>query len=120
MNNLKYEDLEIYKLAEKLSDRIWEGVLKWDYTAKKTYCTQVIDSSASIGSNIAEGYGRGSNPDRARFAKISRGSLYESIHWINKTCRLKILSESEFKELSGICDVLTPKLSAYINYLNKK
>ncbi len=120
MNNLKYEDLEIYKLAEKLSDRIWEVVLKWDYTAKKTYGTQVIDSSASIGSNIAEGYGRGSNPDRARFAKISRGSLYESIHWINKTYRLKILSESEFKELSGICDVLTPKLSAYVNYLNKK
>ncbi|MCL6493997.1 MAG: four helix bundle protein, partial [Ignavibacterium sp.] len=25
----------------------------------------MIDSSASIGSNIAEGYGRGSNPDRA-------------------------------------------------------
>lgn len=120
MNKLKYEDLEIYQLSEKLSDRIWEIVLMWNYIAQKTYGIQVIDSSSSIGSNIAEGYGKGSNQERARFAKISRGSLYESIHWINKTYRLKILSEPEFKELSEICDILTPKLSAYLNYLNKK
>jgi len=112
MNNLKYEDLEVYKLAEKLSDRFWEIVLKWNYIAQKTFGIQIIDSSSSIGSNIAEGYRKGSNPDRARFAKISRGSLYESIHWINKTNRLKILSEAEFKEPSEICDLLTPKLSA--------
>jgi len=120
MNNLKYEDLEVYQLAEKLSDRIWQIVVGWNYTSQKTYGLQIIDSSASIGSNIAEGYGRGSNPDRARFAKISRGSLYETIHWINKTHRLKIISDDEFKELSEICDILTPKLSAYINYINKK
>ena len=94
--------------------------MKWNYVAQKTYGIQIIYSSSSIGSNIAKGYRKGSNPDRARFAKISRGSLYESIHWINKTYRLKILSESEFNELSGICDILAPKLSAYINYLNKK
>lgn len=120
MNELKFEELEIYQLAEKLSDRIWEIVLKRDYSAKKTYGTQIINSSASIGSNIAEGYGRGSKPDRARFAKIYRGSLYETIHWLNQTYRLKILSEFENTELSGICNILTPKLSSYINYLNKK
>lgn len=120
MNKLKFEDLEIYQLAEKLSDRIWEIVVRWNYITQKTYGIQIIDSSSSIGSNLAEGYGKGSDPDRARFAKISRGSLYETIHWINKTNRLKILAESEFKELSEICDILTPKLSAYINYLNKK
>jgi four helix bundle protein len=120
MNKLKFEDLEIYQLAEKFSDRIWELVQKWDYVAKKTYGIQVIDSSASIASNLAEGYGKGSSSDRARFAKISRGSLYESIHWVNKVYRLKIISESEFRELSEVCDKLAPKLSAYLNYLNKK
>ena len=119
MKRAKYEDLEIYQLAEKISDRIWEIVIKWNATEKITFGVQVIDSSISIGSNIAEGYGRGSNPDRARFAKISRGSLYETNHWINKTHRLKILSDSEYQELSAISDILTPKLSSYINYLKK-
>lgn len=30
MQKAKYEDLEIYQLAEKISDRIWEIVIKWD------------------------------------------------------------------------------------------
>jgi len=119
MQKAKYEDLEIYQLAEKISDRIWEIVIKWDWTGKNTFGVQVIDSSSSIGANIAEGYGRGSNPDRARFAKISRGSLFETNHWINKTHRLNILSKSEYQELSEISDILTPKLSSYINYLKK-
>lgn len=119
MQKTKFEDLEIYQLAENLSDRIWEMVLKWDYVARKTFGVQIINSSSSIGSNLAEGYGRGSNTDRARFAKISRGSLYETIHWINKTHRLKILNDLEYNELSGICDILSPKLSAYINYLKE-
>lgn len=54
MNNLKYEDLEVYQLAEKLSDRIWEIVVRWNYIAQKTYGIQIIDSSSSIGSNLAK------------------------------------------------------------------
>jgi four helix bundle protein len=73
MNNLKYEDLEVYKLAEKLSDRIWQIVIGWNYTSQKTYGLQIIDSSASIGSNIAKGYGRGSNPGSSQICKNLKG-----------------------------------------------
>jgi four helix bundle protein len=119
MQKTKYEDLEVYQLAEKISDRIWEIVTKWGQTKKNSFGLQVIDSSSSIGANLAEGYGRGSTLDRARFAKISRGSLFETNHWINKTHRLNILTDSEFNELSAMSDILTPKLSSYINYLKK-
>lgn len=33
--------------------------------------------------------------------------------------RLKILTQKEYDELSTICNILSPKLSAYINYLRK-
>lgn len=114
MEKLKYEELEIYQLSEKLSDKIWEIVQNWDLFSKKTFGTQLIDSSSSIGANIAEGYGRESNSDRGRFAKISRVSLYEAIHWINKAHRLKILIQKEFEDLSEICNILAPRLSSYI------
>ena len=32
---LKVEDLDIYQMAEDLSDRVWEICFKWDYFAKK-------------------------------------------------------------------------------------
>lgn len=120
MSESKFEELEIYKLAEKLSDLIWEIVIKWDYLPKRTVGTQYVEAADSIGANISEGYGRGSFADRARFAKISRGSLFETIHWTKKSKRRNFLTGEEFKEIFDIIDVLLPKLSAYINYLDEK
>jgi len=120
MTNSKFEDLEIYQLAEKLSDLIWSIVIKWDSFPKNTVGVQYVDASDSIGSNISEGYGKGSFADRSRYAKISRGSLFETIHWTKKSKRRKLLTDNEFKEIFDIIDVLLPKLSAYINYLDEK
>ena len=117
MTTSKFEELEIYQLAEKLSDIIWNIVIKWDSFPRRTIGVQFVNSSDSVGANIAEGYGKGSNADRSRFAKISRGSLFETKHWVDKSYRRKLISDQELKELSKIIDVLLPKVSAYINYL---
>lgn len=119
MTNSKFEDLEIYQLAEKLSDLIWSVVIKWDSFPKNTVGIQYVDASDSIGSNISEGYGKGSFADRSRYAKISRGSLFETIHWTKKSKRRNLLTDNEFKEIFDIIDVLLPKLSSYINYLDE-
>lgn len=119
MTNSKFEDLEIYQLAEKLSDLIWSIVIKWDSFPKNTVGLQYVDASDSIGSNISEGYGKGSFADRSRYAKISRGSLFETIHWTKKSKRRELLSDKEFSEIFEIIDVLLPKLSSYINYLDE-
>ena len=119
MTYSKFEDLEIYQLAEKLSDIIWSIVIKWDSFPKNTVGIQYVDASDSIGSNISEGYGKGSFADRSRYAKISRGSLFETVHWTKKSKRRELLSEKEFSEIFEIIDVLLPKLSSYINYLDE-
>lgn len=119
MTTSKFEELEIYQLAEKLSDIIWDIVSKWDSFPRRTIGAQIVNSSDSVGANIAEGYGKGSNADRSRFAKISRGSLFETKHWTNKSYRRKFISNKEFEELNNIIEVLLPKVSSYINYLNE-
>ena len=119
MTYSKFGDLEIYQLAEKLSDLIWSIVIKWDSFPKNTVGVQYVDASDSIGSNISEGYGKGSFADRSRYAKISRGSLFETIHWTKKSKRRELLSDKVFSEIFKIVDVLLPKLSSYINYLDE-
>jgi four helix bundle protein len=120
MTYSKFEELEVYQLAEKLSDLIWRIVINWDSFPRNTVGVQYVDLSDSVGANISEGYGRGSFADRSRFAKISRGSLFETVHWTKKSKRRKLLSEKEYKEIFDITDVLLPKLSSYINYLDEK
>jgi len=119
MTTSKFEELEIYQLAEKLSDMIWDIIIKWDSFPRRTVGVQYVNASDSVGANIAEGYGKGSYAARSRFAKISRGSLFETRYWTNKSYRRKLLSNQEFNELNDIIEVLLPKVSSYINYLNE-
>jgi len=119
MIQAKFEDLEIYQLAEKLSDLVWDIVIKWDSFSRNTVGSQYVGSVDSVGANISEGYGRGSFPDRSRFAKISRGSLFETVHWTKKSQRRNLLTDKECNDIFEIIDILLPKLSSYINYLDE-
>ena len=49
----KFEDLEIFQLAEKLADEIWNMAIKWDSFAKKTVGIQIVDAADGVGSSIA-------------------------------------------------------------------
>ena len=120
MNRTGFENLRVYKLAEEIADLIWEIVSKWDYFAKDTIGKQLVNSADSIGANLAEGYGRGSHADNRRFAKISRGSLFEVKHWLRRAYKRNLLSEEEISNLQELVKELTPKLSAYINSISKK
>lgn len=60
-------DLDVYKLSEKLSDKIWYSYDLWPEKAQKTIGFQIIRSADSIAANIAEGYGRFTAPDRKKF-----------------------------------------------------
>ena len=114
MQRTNFENLDIYKLSEKLADELWKVVVKWDWFAKDTIGKQLVKAGDSVGANIAEGSGRGSNPDFRRFLRVARGSLYETQHWLRRAYRRKLLSEREVSELLPLVKELTPKLNAYL------
>ena len=68
-----FQQLQVYQLAEKISNEIWFIVKKWDEFTKDTMCKQIVRSADSVGANIAEGHGRYSCQDNQRFVKIARG-----------------------------------------------
>lgn len=59
MEKTNFENLQIYKLSEKLSDQLWKIVVRWDGLARDTVGKQLIRAADSIGANIAEGSGSG-------------------------------------------------------------
>jgi len=119
MERTGFENLRVYQLSEEISDQIWGIVWKWDPLSKETVGKQLIKASDSIGANIAEGTGRGSSVDNRRFARIARGSLFEVKHWLRRAYKRQLLSENEISSLKTSIEELTPKLSAYINSLDK-
>ena len=88
-------DIESYKIAFKLSNTVWDIVLRWDYFAKNTVGKQFIRAVDSISANLAEGFGRYGKKDKIKFYRYSFGSLYESLDWNEKSHFRKLLTAEE-------------------------
>jgi len=112
-----FENLHVYRLAERIADRVWNIALSWDWLARDTVGKQLIRAADSIGANIAEGTGRGTYLDNRRFVRVARGSLYETRHWLRRAYRRNLLSDGEVAELKPLIDELAPQLNAYLRSL---
>ena len=67
-------EFDIYKLAEEMSDLIWYAFDEWPRKVQVTIGYQIIKSSDSIASNLAEGFGRYTPADRKVFYRYARGA----------------------------------------------
>jgi four helix bundle protein len=114
MASCSFEKLEVYQLAERLADDVWDLVLKWPRLAQDTVGKQLIRACDSIGANIAEGAGKGTYADNRRYVRVSRGSLYESRHWLRRAFRRKLLTPAQIDRLKSLLSELGPRLNAYL------
>lgn len=115
-----FEHLDVYRLAEDISDAAWDLVVRWDSFSRETVGRQLVRAADSIGANIAEGTGRGTFKDNCNFARIARGSLNETRHFLRRAFRRKLLTEEEIAKLQPLIAELGPRLNAYIRSIARK
>jgi len=86
MEKSKYiplKELEVYQLARELSRLAWNIYEHLSRQDKKIMGDQFIESTDSVGANVAEGYHRFHYLDKVKFYFYSRGSLAEcQTHWL--------------------------------------
>lgn len=117
MAQSNHQKLEVYQLAEQLSDHVWSVVEPWHYFSKDTIGKQLVRAADGIGANIAEGVGRGSYADNRRFVYIARGSLYETKYWLRRAHERGLLSDEDLNHITPVLRELAPRLNAYLNTL---
>lgn len=108
-------DLDVYKLSERLSDKIWSDYDQWSGKVQRTIGYQIIRSADSISANISEGYGRFTPADRKLFYRYARGSFEETKTWLRKLIRRRVVNTDDVKEFESIINELGPKLNAFIS-----
>jgi four helix bundle protein len=109
------KDIEVYMLARRLAERVWNEVVEWDYFARRTVGQQLIRAVDSISANIAESYGRHHVRDVVLFLYYARGSLYETQDWLSKAVQRKLFPDELGRELLDTIQLIAPKLNAYIS-----
>ena len=120
MARMAFERLDVYRLSEKLSDTIWDLVEGWTHFARDTVGKQIVRAADSVGSNIAEGTGRGTAKDNCRFIQISRGSLFETVHFLRRAFRRRLLNQSQVGRLQPLISELGPRLNAYLTAVGRR
>lgn len=78
-----YEDLEIYKMSMDLAVNIYKETKKFPKDETYGMRDQIRRAVASVGANIAEGFGRYHYKDKLLFMYNARGSLYETRHFLD-------------------------------------
>ncbi len=120
MARSNFENLEVYRLSEKLADGIWDLVEQWEPLARDTVGKQLITAADRIGASLAEGVGRGSIQDNRRFVRVARGSLNETKHWLRRANRRSLLKQETVGLLKTILNELSPRLNSYLKSIGTK
>ena len=95
--------LEVYKITESFPKEEIFGLT-----------SQIRRASSSIGINIVEGCGRGSDEDFKRFLRNASGSAFEVEYILLLSKDLNYISEEKFLELSPKAEELKIKISKLI------
>ena len=116
----RFEDLEIWQEARKLSKEIIlisnTSDLKTDFKLKE----QIKGSSGSVMDNIAEGFERDGNNEFRQFLSIAKGSVGEVRSQLYRVYDSEYINEETLERLKTECERLSKKLANFIIYLNKK
>ena len=112
-----YRSLSVWQKAMNLSEKIYRATAVYPNIEKFGLADQMRRASVSIASNIAEGYGRTSAREYARFLSMARGSGYELETQILLCVELGYINDSETmtalslgKEVSKMLTVIITKL----------
>lgn len=110
------KNLEVYQLSRSLSEVAWKIYELLDWQTKKIIGNQFIESTDSVGANIAEGYGRFHYLDKIKFYYNARGSLLEcSEHWLELMFERKQVLAQDYKTYKEISQKLALKLNHFIS-----
>jgi four helix bundle protein len=119
-----YRDLEVWKISHKLTLELYAVSKKFPKDEMFGLTSQLRRAAISIGANLAEGCGRRTTPEFARFIRIAMGSASELDYHL-LLCRDFDFVSHEFyerssKELVRVRKMLTALLSSVEAQMQEK
>lgn len=117
---IKLIDLEVYKTALEIGDKVWKIVAGWDHFNRDTLGKQFVNAADSVALNIAEGYGRFHFKENRNFSYYSRGSAFESTACLRKAHKRNLVTAEQNAELRQMFEKYFRLVNGYINSIGKQ
>lgn len=116
----KFEELNIWKLALKITKEIYDLTAKKEFS--KDFCLrdQIRKAIISVSSNIVEGFEKNNNNEFIRFLKIAKGSAGEVRNQLYIALAVGYITNQEFERVNKELEDLAGQIGGFIVYLEKK
>jgi four helix bundle protein len=92
-----FEEIAAWQHSRAVKQRVYVLLKRPALHRDVKLATQLRESARSAPGNIAEGFGRFGNKEFARFSRIAKGSLHESLNHLINACDQNMITEDELK-----------------------
>ncbi len=96
-----FKNLDVWRKSHELTLKVYESTSQFPREEMYGLTSQIRRACASIPTNIAEGSGRETPADFARFLQIAVGSTSETEYLILLAHELKYITAAQYTELMG-------------------
>jgi four helix bundle protein len=114
------EKLIVWQLADSLRAEVAMLTRRSALSGMPVFREQIRDAAGAVVSHIAEGYGRSSAKDFARFLDIAAGSLRETKEWLADGVGRGAWTADDIAPALNLCVRLNPALRNLRAYLRRK
>ena len=115
----KFEEIEAWKLARKLTQKVYYLTKKQNFYKDFDLKNQIRSASGSSMHNIAEGFDAESNAEFIRFLRYAKRSCTEVQSELYVALDKKYISCEEFDETYLLAGNTRAAIKGFINYLVK-
>ena len=112
-----FEDLEVWKLARKLTGKIYSLSRSGEFSKDFGFRNQICRAAVSIVSNIAEGFERRSNTQFMQFLDIANGSAGEVRAQLYIALDLDYITQKQFHDVFDDIVCVGKMLTSLIRHL---
>ena len=118
--NFGFEELELWKKSRLYKNKVRKITKPFPQEEKFRLTDQLIRSSRSINSLIAEGHGRFTYPDQIHYCVQARGSLTETVNHLIDATDEEYITTGQLIELKTDAKEIERLINGYLIYLRKK
>ncbi|WP_298507340.1 four helix bundle protein [uncultured Kordia sp.] len=112
MKQFSFEKLNVWQKSKDLSVNLYKITEKFPDTERFGLISQIRRCSISVASNIAEGTGRNSPKDKARFTEIAYASLMELLNQFIITYDLNLITKDQYESTRKDIEEISRMLNA--------
>lgn len=108
---VRFTDLEVWRKGHEIVLLIYRHTKTFPREELFGMTSQMRRAAVSITSNISEGFGRRTLPDKSHFYSMALGSVYELTNQVIISHDLGYVSADIFSELTSRCTVVAKMLN---------